>query len=69
MNKLSYIKPEITVVEFKVESGFQGSMDRNMLGAQFERDRSSRYYTGESYTDFTDDGGSFSTGRWGSTSF
>ena len=67
MKKPTYIPPEITVVDFKVENGYVNSA----LGtAEAENMRFTRlfqndeYATGESFTVLTDDDGEFATGRW-----
>lgn len=65
MKKATYLQPIIKVVSFTVESGFQGT---NMGTDKFFSDRilssNNDYATGERFTEYTDDGGNFSIGRW-----
>lgn len=70
MKKLSYSPPEITIVHCKVEHCFQSpgsdaSSNQSFLdklGLTFSRE--TYYSTGESYTEYTTNTGTFSTGDW-----
>lgn len=64
MKRLTYEPPIVTVVEFRVEQGFQSSQQPMTLGLRHAREDFSHYSTGEDYSEFTDNGGGFSMGEW-----
>ena len=70
MKKTSYISPEITVVDFKTERGFQATGGEHAAPTSFldklglTMSRETYYSTGEDYSEYTSTDGSFSTGGW-----
>lgn len=66
MKKLIYSPPAITVVDFKVEhcftSGDYASRETVWDKIGLTSSRETYYSTGEDYSEFTDNSGSFTTG-------
>lgn len=60
MKKATYIQPIVKVVQFQVESGFNASR----LGHSFLTGRRDDFATGEHFTEYTDESGEYSIGRW-----
>lgn len=65
MKKATYIQPTIKIVAFTVESGYAASpLGANTTLADRMWRHTNDYATGERYTEYTDNGGDFSMGRW-----
>jgi len=72
MKKQTYLQPEITVVDFKVEHCFVSSLDSQLSTQKFGDFKSMRYdsydnysTSNETFTDYTDWSGNCAGGSWG----
>ena len=64
IKKATYLQPTIKVVAFNVELGSQASVGADMCFSDRMLRGNNNYATGERFTEYTDDGGDFSIGRW-----
>lgn len=67
MNKPTYTPPVITIVDFQVDRGYNGSVETLSVAHSFSRkdDYSNYYYSGdEEISDYTDNSGNLSSGSW-----